>query len=297
MTTPTTAHSAAEIPSNIYKPNAPLEAKVIAHYRLTAPDSPNDVCHIVYDISGSDLKYVEGQSIGVLPPGTDANGKPHKLRLYSIASPGVGDDGEGKTLTVCVKRAITVDEATGTTYKGVCSSFLCDLKVGETSLLTGPVGKAFIMPDKPNANLIMVATGTGIAPFRAFLSKRYNQLKQETGQTWLFFGAQTRKDYLYESELEQYKENDTCKVITAFSREEKNAEGNRMYVQHRLVEYGETLFELLKKPETYLYICGLRGMEAGILEGFQEIAKRQGIDWNVFFDTLKAEKRWHVEVY
>lgn len=294
MTIPLTAQ---EIPSNIYKPNAPLEARVIDHYRLTAPDSPNDVCHIVYDISGSDLKYVEGQSIGVLPPGEDANGKPHKLRLYSIASPGVGDDGQGKTLTVCVKRAITVDEVTGQTFHGVCSSYLCDLKVGDTSQLTGPVGKAFIMPDKPNANLIMVATGTGIAPFRAFLSKRYKQLNHESGQSWLFFGAQTRKDFLYESELEAYRENAGCQVITAFSREEKNAEGNRMYVQHRLIEYGETLFELLKKPETYLYICGLRGMEAGILQGFQEIAQRQGIDWNVFFDTLKVEKRWHVEVY
>jgi sulfite reductase alpha subunit-like flavoprotein len=68
-------------------------------------------------------------------------------------------------------------------------------------------------------------------------------------------------------------------------------------VQHRLIEHGETLFELLKKPETYFYICGLRGMEAGILEGLQEIAERQGIDWNGFFDKLKAEKRWHVEVY
>jgi ferredoxin--NADP+ reductase len=292
MTNPSTAHTAVDIPSNIYKPNSPLEAKVIEHRRLTADDSPNDVRHIVYDISGSDLRYVEGQSIGVLPPGLDANGKPHKLRLYSIASPGVGDDGQGKTLTVCVKRAITIDPETGKEYFGVCSTFLCDLKVGETSKLTGPVGKAFIMPD-----IIMVATGTGIAPFRAFLSRRYNQQKSETGQTWMFFGAQTRKDYLYESELEAYASNPTCNIITAFSREEKNAKGGRMYVQHRLIEHGETLFELLKKPETFFYICGLRGMEAGILEGLQEIAERQGIDWNGFFDKLKAEKRWHVEVY
>jgi ferredoxin--NADP+ reductase len=297
MTIPSTTHTPAEIPSNIYKPNAPLEAKVIRHERLTASDSPNDVRHIVYDISGSDLKYVEGQSIGVLPPGQDANGKPHKLRLYSIASPGIGDDGQGKTITICVKRAITVDEATGKEYHGVCSTFLCDLKVGDTSKLTGPVGKAFLMPDIPNANLIMVATGTGIAPFRAFLSRRYHQQKNENGQTWLFFGAQTRKDYLYESELEEYGQTSTCNISPAFSREEKNAEGGRMYVQHRLIEHGETLFNLLKQPETFFYICGLRGMESGIVDGLQEIAKRQGIDWNGFFDTLKAEKRWHVEVY
>ena len=297
MTVPSTAHTSVEIPSNIYKPNSPLEAKVIEHRRLTAEDSPNDVRHIVYDISGSDLQYVEGQSIGVLPPGLDANDKPHKLRLYSIASPGIGDDGQGKTLSVCVKRAITVDPETGKEYHGVCSTFLCDLKVGDTSKLTGPVGKAFLMPDTPNANIIMVATGTGIAPFRAFLSRRHNEQKHEKGQTWLFFGAQTRKDYLYEDELEEYGHDETCHIVTAFSREEKNAQGGRMYVQHRLIEHGETLFELLKKPQTYFYICGLRGMESGILEGLQEIAVRQGIDWNEFFDKLKTEKRWHVEVY
>lgn len=288
---------ALEIPSNIYKPNAALTARVIRHERLTAEDSPNDVRHIVFDIGGSALKYLEGQSIGILPPGTDVNGKPHKLRLYSIASQSQGDDGQGSSLSLCVKRAITVDEAAGTVYKGVCSSYLCDMTVGDSAQLTGPVGKAFLMPTVPNANLIMIATGTGIAPFRAFLSRRYDQLKGETGESWLFFGAQTRKDFLYQDELNGYDNNATCNIVTAFSREEKNAQGGRMYVQHRLIEYGERLFELLKRPETYLYICGLRGMESGILQGFQEVAERQGIDWNEFFDTLKAEKRWHVEVY
>lgn len=297
MTLSSTTHTPVEIPSNTYKPNAPLEARVIEHHRLTAPDSPNDVCHIVFDIAGSNLNYLEGQSIGILPPGEDASGKPHKLRLYSIASPAIGDDGNRKTISVCIKRVVSVDPETGKEFRGICSNYLCDLKVGDTSKLTGPVGKAFLMPEIPNANIIMVATGTGIAPFRGFLHNRYHQRQNESGQTWLFFGAQTRKDYLYEDEMEAYKQKPGCHISTAFSREEQNAEGGRMYVQHRLIEHGETLFELLKKPETYFYMCGLRGMESGILEGFQEIAKRQGIDWTEFFGTLKAEKRWHVEVY
>ncbi|HEY9687806.1 MAG TPA: ferredoxin-NADP reductase [Coleofasciculaceae cyanobacterium] len=297
MTSPSTAHVSAEVPSNIYKPNAPLEARVIKHERLTAPDSSNDVRHIVFDISGSELHYVEGQSIGILPPGTDETGKPHKLRLYSIASPAVGDDGAGKTVSLCVKRAITIDSETGKEYHGVCSSYLCDLKVGESSKLTGPVGKSFLIPDTPDANLIMIATGTGIAPFRAFLHNRYNQRKNEKGQAWVFFGAQTRKDYLYAEEMAEFAKHDTCHIVTAFSREEKNPQGGRMYVQHRLAEHGATLFNLLKQPQTYLYICGLRGMESGIIEGLQEAATQQGIDWNQFFEQLKAEKRWHVEVY
>lgn len=295
MSIPSAAQT--EIPSNIYKPTAPLTARVIEHRRLTAADSPNEVCHIVFDISGSELRYLEGQSIGVLPPGEDGTGKPHKLRLYSIASPSYGDDGEGKSLSLCVKRAVTVDEATGQVYQGVCSSFLCDLKVGQNVQLTGPVGKSFLLPDIPNANLIMVATGTGIAPFRAFLNNRYQKRQHESGQSWLFFGAQTRKDFLYEEELNEYAHHEGCHIVTAFSREEKNAEGGRMYVQHRLMEHAETLFSLLQRPETYFYICGLRGMETGIIDGLKDAAANQGVDWESFFARLKDEKRWHVEVY
>lgn len=298
MSAPTTT----DVPSNIYKPNSPLEAKVVSIQRLTSEDSPNDVQHIVFDIAGSDLKYMEGQSIGILPPGLDASGKPHKLRLYSIASPAVGDDGNGKTVSLCVKRANTTDPETGVVYKGVCSNYLCDLTPGEAAKVTGPVGKAFLMPqalapELKDSNMIMVATGTGIAPFRGFLHHRYNRLGHEKGQTWLFFGAQTRKDYLYAEELDAYAKNDGCNIVTAFSREEKNPEGGRMYVQHRIMEHRVAIFNMLKQKETYFYMCGLRGMEPGIIEGLQAAAQAEGIDWASFFEQLKAEKRWHVEVY
>lgn len=290
-------HSTIDIPFNIYKQSNPFEAKVLEHTRLTAPDSPNEVDHIILDISQSEMHYIDGQSIGVVPPGTDENGKPHKIRLYSIASPHVGDDGQGKTVSICVKRAITVDEATGKVYPGVCSNYLCDLKPGNMVKITGPVGKHFLLPNVPNANLIMIATGTGIAPFRAFLKTRYTERVNETGENWLFFGAQTRKDFLYEKEYKDYAQYDTFNLVTAFSREEKNAEGNRMYVQHRLQEYATTLFNLLKKPNTYIYMCGLRGMEPGVLEGLEKAANQEGINWNDFLEQLKAEKRWLVEVY
>lgn len=290
-------YAPTEIPSNIYKQATPWEAAVLEHTRLTAPDSPNEVDHIVLDISGSDLYYLEGQSIGVVPPGTDENGKPHKLRLYSIASPRYGDDGQSKTVSICVKRAITVDPETGKVYPGVCSNYLCDLKVGDKVKITGPVGRHFLLPPEPNAHMIMIATGTGIAPFRAFLKVRYNERAHETGQTWLFFGAQTRKDFLYENEYPDYGKYDTFHLVTAFSREEKNAEGGRMYVQHRLQEHAQVLFNLLKQPNAYIYMCGLKGMEPGVMEGLEKAATQQGINWTDFLQQLKAEKRWLVEVY
>lgn len=293
MTTP--SQTLVNIPSNIYKPNAPLEAEITEHYNLCHEDSPNQVCHIVLNLKGSEMRYMDGQSIGVLPPGIDEKtGKPHKLRLYSIASPHYGDDGNGETVSVCVKRALNPPHP-----PGVCSSYLCDSKVGDVVKITGPVGKSFLLPPEPDANIIMIATGTGIAPFRAFLKTRFEKRAEEKGQYWLFFGAQTRKDYLYGNELDELLENhgDDFKLVTAWSREQQNKEGGRMYVQHRLEEYAETIFNLLKDKKTYIFMCGLRGMEPGVMEGLQKAAESQGIQWDAFHAELKAENRWHVEVY
>lgn len=291
------AHAHTEIPSNIYKPTAPYMAGVLQNTLLTDPKSPNDVRHLVFDISGSDLRYLEGQSIGILPPGTDANGKPHKLRLYSIASPAVGEDGQGKTVALCVKRANTTDPETGVVYKGVCSNYLNDLKVGEKVAVTGPVGKAFLMPEIADANMVMISTGTGVAPFRGFIHNRYTKRTHESGESWLFFGVQTRMDYLYEQELEGYKIHDGYHLVTAFSREEKTADGRKMYVQERLYEHRDALIRLFENPKTYVYICGLRGMEDGIHDAIRRGAAEKGLDGQALMDRMKAEKRWHVEVY
>lgn len=293
----TRPYAPGEIPSNIYKPNAPWTARVLENTVLTTPDSPNDVRHLVFDIAGSDLCYLEGQSIGILPPGEDANGRPHKLRLYSIASPAVGEDGHGKTVALCVKRANTTDPETGVVYKGVCSNYLNDLKPGDEVRMTGPVGKAFLMPETANANMVMISTGTGIAPFRGFIHNRYNKRKGDTGQSWLFFGVQTRREYLYAQELESYGKHDGYHLVTAFSREETTADGRKMYVQERLYEQRTALLKLFQDPNTYVYICGLRGMEDGIHDAIRRGAAEQGMDGQALMDAMKAEKRWHVEVY
>jgi ferredoxin--NADP+ reductase len=289
-----------DIPSNLYKLQTPWAANVLAIHRLTAADSPNEVQHIVLDLAGSQYRYLEGQSVGVLPPGTDATtGKPHKLRLYSIASAAIGDDGKAQTLTVCVKRALTTDAATGTVYAGVCSSFLCDLAVGDKVQITGPVGKSFLLPPAPvKPNLVMIATGTGIAPFRAFLDYAYKQGHYTEQTHWLFFGVQSHKDHLYKDELTAYaRQHDGFHHVTAFSREETTAQGERMYVQHRLAEHGQALMAILQQPNTYVYMCGLKGMEQGIVAGMQAAAKAAGIDWETLYAQLNAEKRWHIEVY
>jgi ferredoxin--NADP+ reductase len=125
-------------PMNTYRPKEPLTTKVVFN-KLITQEGAGDVNHIAFDHEG-ELPYAEGQSIGVLAKGLDKNGKPHKLRLYSIASSAPGDFGDGKTVSLCVKRLIYDDPESGKEVKGVCSNYICDLKAGDEVEITGPVG-------------------------------------------------------------------------------------------------------------------------------------------------------------
>ncbi|XWS24496.1 hypothetical protein CRYUN_Cryun28dG0107800 [Craigia yunnanensis] len=156
---------------NKFKPKNPYIGKCLLNTKITGDDAPGDTWHMVFSTEG-EVPYREGQSIGVIPDGIDKNGKPHKLRLYSIASSALGDFGNSQTVSLCVKRLVYTNEQ-GEIVKGVCSNFLCDLKPGAEVKITGPVGKEMLMPKDPNATIIMLVTGTGIAPFRSFLWKMF----------------------------------------------------------------------------------------------------------------------------
>lgn len=293
MTTPVATR---EVPINLFKPMAPLPCKLISNTRLSPEDQP-DVRHLVFDTSGADFRYLEGQSIGILPPGTDKDGKPLKLRLYSIASTHDGDFHDGKSVTLCVKRVVYTNEE-GVEVKGPCSNYLCDLAPGDVAQVTGPVGRTFLLPEDPAANVIMLATGTGIAPFRGFTGELFRPGSRFTGQARLFFGMQYTSQMLYREDFEATQAaHDNFEAIWAISREQQTPEGKRMYVQHRILERGDELWSVLSSPNTYFYMCGLKGMEEGIEQALTEVAARHGADWPAMRDELKKTKRWHVETY
>ena len=183
------------------------------NYSLLKEGAIARVNHITFDLKESDpfLNYIEGQSIGIMPEGEDANGKPHKLRLYSIASTRHGDDFEGNTVSLCVRQLQY--EKDGETINGVCSSYLCDIKPGAKVKITGPVGKEMLLPDEEDANIVMLATGTGIAPMRAYLRRMFEATEKEKnkwnfkGKAWLFMGAPKSANLLYEEDLQRYLEN------------------------------------------------------------------------------------------
>ncbi|KAJ6398328.1 hypothetical protein OIU77_019181 [Salix suchowensis] len=252
---------------NKFKPKTPYTGRCLLNTKITGDDAPGETWHMVFSTEG-EVPYREGQSIGVIPDGIDKNGKPHKLRLYSIASSAIGDFGDSKTVSLCVKRLVYTNEQ-GETVKGVCSNFLCDLKPGAEVQITGPVGKEMLMPKDPNATIIMLGTGTGIAPFRSFLWKMFFEKHDDykfNGLAWLFLGVPTSSSLLYKEEFEKMKEisPDNFRLDFAVSREQTNAKGEKMYIQTRMAEYAEELWELLKKDNTFVYMCGLKGMEKGI---------------------------------
>lgn len=287
-----------EVPINLYRPNAPLTSPLLQNRRLTPAGHPSDVRHLVFDTSQGDFRYLEGQSVGILPSGVDEAGKPQKLRLYSVASTRRGDRGDGKTVSLCVKRVCYTDAETGQEVRGIASNYLCDLQPGDTVQLTGPVGRTFLLPEDPAANLVMVATGTGLAPFRAFLHEVFRPDTPFLGQARLFFGVPTSAELLYQAELEAFADRwPNFRHYYAISREQQTPEGRRMYVQDRIREYGESLWSLVADPRTFVYICGLKGMEEGVAAAFAAIAERHGAAWADLHEELKRTRRWHVETY
>ncbi|CAL1394632.1 unnamed protein product [Linum trigynum] len=285
---------------NKFKPKEPYIGRCLLNTKITGDDAPGETWHMVFSTEG-EVPYREGQSIGVIPEGIDKNGKPHKLRLYSIASSAIGDFGDSKTVSLCVKRLVYVNDQ-GETVKGVCSNFLCDLKPGSEVTITGPVGKEMLMPKDPNATIIMLGTGTGIAPFRSFLWKMFFEKHEDykfNGLAWLFLGVPTSSSLLYKEEFEKMKEKapENFRLDFAVSREQTNEKGEKMYIQTRMAQYAEELWELLKKDNTFVYMCGLKGMEKGIDDIMVGLAAKDGIDWFDYKKQLKKAEQWNVEVY
>ncbi|HEY9691674.1 MAG TPA: ferredoxin-NADP reductase [Oculatellaceae cyanobacterium] len=305
-TKPKAKKAESDVPVNIYRPNSPYIGKCLSNEELVGEGGIGTVRHLIFDISGGDLRYLEGQSIGIIPPGTDKKDKPHKLRLYSIASTRHGDSVDDKTVSLCVRQLEYKHPETGEMVYGVCSTFLCNLQPGDDLKITGPTGKEMLLPEDPNANVIMLATGTGIAPFRAYLWRMFKENERKAnpdyqfnGFAWLIFGIPTSPNILYKNELEELQQQypDNFRLTYAISREQKNPEGGRMYIQDRVAEHADELWKMIQQQNTHTYICGLKGMEGGIDQALTVAAAKDGVTWSEYQRQAKREGRWHVETY
>ncbi|MDT3429136.1 sulfite reductase (NADPH) flavoprotein alpha-component [Paenibacillus forsythiae] len=173
--------------------------------------------------------------------------KPLQPRLYSISSSPKANPDEVH-ITVSTIRY----DYKGNQRKGVCSTFLADLATEETEIPIFIQKNAhFRPPANPDAPMIMVGPGTGIAPFRGFLQER--QATGARGKNWLIFGEQREAcDFYFRDELEVFrKEGFLHRLDTAFSRDQDG----KIYVQHRMIKHGAELWAWLQEG-AHFYVCG-----------------------------------------
>ena len=160
-----------------------------------------------------------------------------------------------------------------------------------------------LMPEEdPTTDYIMVATGTGIAPYRGFIRRLFTETtpagEAYKGTAWLFLGVANSDALLYDEEwqatLAKYPDN--FKLDYALSREQTNTKGGKMYIQDKVEEYADEIFDRLGKGAV-MYFCGLKGMMPGILEMLDGVSKEKGIVWEDKLKEWKKNGQWHVEVY
>jgi benzoyl-CoA 2,3-dioxygenase component A len=294
--------SAAHAYTNLYGPKAAektITATVTGNARVTEvgkqPGQQDyDTHHIVLDFGHMPFPVLEGQSIGIVPPGMDAKGKAHHARQYSIASPRNGERPGYNNLSLTIKRVL--EDHDGQPVRGVGSNYMCDLQVGDKVQVIGPFGASFLMPNHPKSNIVMICTGTGSAPMRAMTEWRRRQRasgKFEGGKLMLFFGARTQQELPYFGPLQNLPQ-DFIDIEFAYSRTPGQP---KRYVQDALRDRAADLAPLLKDGHTFFYVCGLKSMELGVVTALQEIAQSAGMDWDLVGGTLKKEGRLHLETY
>merc|ERR1712078_4383 len=155
-----------------------------------------------------------------------------------------------------------------------------------------------LLPEKdPNTNLIMVATGTGIAPYRGFIRRLFTEdtpaANAYKGLAWLFLGVANSDALLYDEEWQEVlKNNDNFRLDYALSREQTNKKGGKMYIQDKVEEYSDEIFNRLDNG-AHIYFCGLKGMMPGIQGMLEDVCKSKNLDYEEFIGKLKKNGQWH----
>jgi benzoyl-CoA 2,3-epoxidase subunit A len=289
--------SAAHPYVNLYGPGTAektLAAVVAGNVRVTEVGKDYDTHHIVLDFGATPFPVLEGQSIGVVPPGLDGDGRPHHPRQYSIASPRNGERPGYNNVSLTVKRVL--EDHQGRPVRGAASNYLCNLDVGDKVEVIGPFGSSFLMPNHPRSAIVMICTGTGSAPMRAMTEWRRRLRKSgkfEGGKLMLFFGARTKEELPYFGPLGNLPK-DFIDINFAFSRTPSQP---KRYVQDLMRERGADLAPLLADPNAYFYVCGLKAMEDGVVLALRDVAQQAGLDWDAVGPALKRDGRLHLETY
>ncbi len=274
------------------------EATLVSSERITPESSDEEVRELVIDVENPDSPLRITHCIGVLAPGRPEFGQEHHFRLYTVAdTPAPGAPGRTR-IHVAVRRCSYVDEYSGERFKGVASNFLCDLRAGDTFYVTGPYDIPFEVPREMDANLILIGSGTGIAPFRAFVKHLYRDVPEWKGQIRLFYGAKSGLEMLYmndeKDDFTQYIDEETFQAFKALSP--RPSWGAPIAWEDAIGERGDEIWDMVGQPNTYVYVAGLEKMLGELDKVFTGLAGGQE-PWERRKAELVAGRRWVELVY
>jgi len=175
-----------------------------------------------------------------------------RIRQYSISSSPLWNS-DVVTLTIDILNNPALS-GVGQFY-GVASNYLANLKEGDRINCSVRASNVrFHPPEDTKIPIVMIAAGTGIAPFRAFIQERAAQLVcgREIGPTILYFGCRTHDDFLYSNELDRWSNLGAVQIKSVFSRQGNN---DKKYVQDLLWEDRNEITQLYRNG-AFLYTCG-----------------------------------------
>jgi ferredoxin--NADP+ reductase len=233
------------------------DATITSSARIT-PESSEEVRKLILQIDDPTFRYAAGQTIGVLVPGPHQFGNAFHHRRYSIANPVQTGNQQSIELEILVRRCFYLDEISGEQYPGIASNYLCNACIGDKIKITGPYKSPFKIPADTSSNLLMIGTGTGVAPFRAFVRQIYDQHTGWNGKVRLFYGDQGGMNLLYlneeQKDLSQFYDDQTFKAFSVLAdRPLSSAEDG---LQDSLTANVNECAQLMREPNTYVYVAG-----------------------------------------
>ena len=271
------------------------EAVLKLSQRIT-PDTADEVRHLTLDVLDSGFQFVAGQSVGVVVPGPHPFGNSHHVRRYSIANG--QESSAGATLDILVRRCFYLDEVSGERYPGIASNYLCDARPGDRFTLSGPYLSPFRMPQNDDANLLMIGTGTGIAPFRAFVQHIYEHQGGWRGQVRLYYGGRSGLDLMYAndeiSDLANYYDDKTFKAFRALGTRPLTTSSQAL--AQGLADHAAETWQLINEPDTHVFLSGL-GKVAQVFDRVMAEQAGSPETWQQLKRHLIEDGRWSELMY
>ncbi len=273
------------------------EATLESSVRIT-PENTDEVRQLVLRIDDPAFRYAAGQTIGVLVPGPHEFGNLFHHRRYSIANPAHHGNAESIQLELLVRRCFYIDEISGERYPGIASNYLCDAKQGSKLILTGPYRSPFRIPPDPQSNLLMIGTGTGVAPFRAFVQQIYDEHLGWRGDVRLYYGDRGGMNLLYlndrQRDLDQYYDDTTFKAFNALIDRPLAGEADRL--EETLSAHIEECRRLLREPKTFVYLAGQQKAALAFDKVMTDAFGGEN-EWQELKRKLVSEDRWAELLY